>query len=159
MPLRPPWAEAHEGAWLYVSAPLLHLNGAATEFVERIKRSIEAAGRLPFLSPETPGATSSRASAHEALRFAQACIVDISVDFEQVGIDLGCALATRRPLIALRHDASTTGDLLLAAVTAPGRGRVIRYSSPAECVAQLQTTFMDPDWWRLVADAVAQDVA
>lgn len=148
---------AHEGDWLYVSAPLAHLNGTATALVQSIERVIDATGRLPFLSPETPGAESSRARAYEALRFAQACVVDISTDSEEVGSDLGCALAAGRPIIGIKHDAVRTGDSLVAAVTTLGRGRVIRYTDAAECVEQLQTTFEDPRWWRLVADATAQD--
>jgi len=147
-------AEPHEGDWLYVQAPLCHLEEHAAELVEGITRIVGSAGRLPLLSPETHGSTRApHAEPNEALALAQALIVDLSTDAQAVGADVGCAIAAGRPIIGLEHDAAPAGELLSAAVTADGRGRLIRYGEPRECLAQLEATLEDGSWWGLVAAA------
>jgi len=150
--------EPHEGEWIYVSAPLGHLNGTARAFSESIASSICLHGWTVVRSTEHAqqhhgGEARAAARTLEALRSADACLFDVSS--VAVGAEVATAVCAGRPVIALEHvDAPASG--IVAALLRDGPlPRVIRYANVDACLEQLNRTLEDPVWLAAVSLAAA----
>ncbi|HEV2755077.1 MAG TPA: hypothetical protein VG318_04795 [Actinomycetota bacterium] len=150
--------DAHEGDWFYVSAAT-ESSDDAVGLVTGIARVVQASGRIPLSADGISSATrASRGESEEAVRFAQALIVDVTATSDSVETIVRCALAHDRPIIALRRDGASAGDAVLAELETRDRARVIRYRGTEDCLEQLERTLADHRFWRLVADAAPHDV-
>jgi len=150
--------EPHEGEWIYVSAPLGHLNGTARVLAESIVSTISAHGWTVVRSVEHPqpdhgGDARAAARTLEALRSADACLFDVSS--ATVGAEVAAAVCAGRPVIALEHvDAPASG--IVAALLRDGPlPRVIQYANVDACIEQLNRTLEDPVWLTAVSLAAA----
>lgn len=150
--------EPHEGEWIYVSAPLGHLNGTARVLAASIASSICSHGWTVLRSIEHPqpdhgGAERAAARTLEAVRSADACLFDVSS--AAVGAEVATAVCAGRPVIALEHvDAPASG--IVAALLRDGPlPRVIRYATVDACIEQLNRTLEDPVWLSAVSRAAA----
>ncbi|HWH12176.1 MAG TPA: hypothetical protein VG165_13695 [Solirubrobacteraceae bacterium] len=150
--------EPHEGEWIYVSAPLEHLNGTARELSESIAKSICSHGWMVVGSTERTqshhgGDARAAARTLEAVRSANACLFDVSS--MAVGAEVATAVCAGRPVIALEHvDAPASG--IVAALLRDGPlPRVIRYANVDACIEQLNRTLEDPVWLAAVSLAAA----
>lgn len=150
--------EPHEGEWIYVSAPLGHLNGTAHALSERIAATIYARG-WTVVQPEQHARTQEgdgargAARALEALRSADACLFDVSSS--SVGAEVATAVCAGRPVIALEHVDTPPPAIVAALLSDDPLPRVIRYTSVDECIEQLSQTLEDPVWRAAVSLAAA----
>jgi hypothetical protein len=129
--------ELHEGSWFYVSASVQPLD------------SVLAACRRHGW-PVVVGSDDLGAGRRiQALRLADACIVDLSTSSPEVEEELTVALRERRPVIALRS----------ARVPSLDRPdvRELSFRDGADCRRQLDRLLTDPSWQRDVALATPSD--
>jgi hypothetical protein len=147
--------EPSEGEWIYVSAPLAHLSGAAELLSERISLTIRSRGWLVLDRDEDEPDTRREARRLEALRSADACVFDVSSPSEIVGAELATAVCSGRPIIALEHEAHPVGGFIAAVLDRSSLGIVIRYSGVEDCVDALSRVLVDQEWCRAVGRAAA----
>ena len=148
--------EPHEGEWIYVSAPLAHLNGTARALSDQIKFTIRSRG-WTVLSSDTDAGTvvdeRERARLHEALRSADACLFDVSSS--SVAPEMQEAVDAGRPVIALEHVDNPPADALTSLLDSSKVRRVIRYEDVNGCVNELSETLQDPAWLAAIGLAAA----
>ena len=147
--------EPHEGEWIYVSAPLGHLNGTAHALSESIAATIYARGWTVVRPEEPQDGDGARVAtkALEALRSADACLFDVSSS--AVGAEVATAVCAGRPVIALEHVDTPPPPIVAALLCNNPLPRVIRYTNVNECVEQLSRTLEDPVWRASVSLAAA----
>ena len=86
-----PVEQAHEGEWIYVSGAVAHLGP-----IIRAKGWLAITGEVEQNDPRTA------ARRVNALRTADACIIDVSKASIDVGAELATAVFAERPVIALQ---------------------------------------------------------
>jgi hypothetical protein len=134
--------EPHEGAWIYVSLPHGELlEDGVTETCQRhgwpVLRARDELSELRL----------------QALRLADACIVQVSSASTDAGAELAFALCEGRPVIALWNrmemNAPLVEDIML---THPAIHR-LSCDDIEECVNALDRVLGDPVWQEQVARA------
>jgi hypothetical protein len=149
-------AEPHEGEWIYVSAPLAHLNGTAQALSDQIKVTIRNRGWTVLSSDVDADIVideRERARLHEALRSADACLFDVSTS--SVASEVQEAVIAGRPVIALEHVDVPPSAELTALLDSSQVRRVIKYHDVNRCVNELSETLRDPAWLAAVGHAAA----
>lgn len=140
-----PEHELHEGNWLYVSA---HIQPADNDrdMLDSVLAVCRGNG-WPVIVGDHEMSPERRA---QALRLADACIVNVTVSSAEVEVEISLALGECRPTIALRRSAQP-------AATSIAHGHdafhELRFRDRDECVQALEQLLMDPDWQRRVAVA------
>jgi hypothetical protein len=153
-----PTNEPHEGEWIYVSAPLTHLNGSAKALCEQITVTIRSLGWIVFHRADGDDDLRGERRLLEALRTADACVFDVSSPSEIVGAEIATAVCSGRPVIALEHE-SHPAATFISALLDRSRGRtLIRYRDVDDCIDTLTRTLEDVEWRRAVAHAAADAV-
>jgi hypothetical protein len=151
-------SEPHEGEWIYVSAPLGHLNGTARNLAESIAKTISSCGWTVVQSaepaqPHDGDSARVAAKALEGLRSADACLLDVSS--AAVGAEVAVAVCAGRPVIALEHVDAPPSAIVAALLRDKSLQRVIRYATVEACLEQLSQTLEDPVWLAAVSLAAA----
>jgi hypothetical protein len=89
----------------------------------------------------------------QALRLADACILDISGDTSDAGAELAFALCEGRPVIALRSANAPNSRFLEDIAREYPRVRQLSYHDPEECVTALDGVLGDRAWQAQVSRA------
>lgn len=89
----------------------------------------------------------------QALRLADACILDVSADSSDVGAELKVALREGRPVIALRSTTAPSSSLLEDIAREHPSIRQLSYDDPEECLTALDGVLADHTWQTQVARA------
>jgi hypothetical protein len=89
----------------------------------------------------------------QALRFADACILDISIAGSDAGAELAFALCEGRPVIALRSDTASSTPLLDELTREHPRVRQVNYWGLNDCLAALEGVLSEERWQEQVARA------
>lgn len=134
--------EPHDGAWVYLSVP------HSEELRDGIADVCMQHG-WPVVTAE--GADSERRLA--ALRFADACILDVSTTTANAGSELALAVREGRPLIAIRSRAAEDAPLAEEATRGNGAVRQLSYSAVEDCLSELHEVLGDGLWQEQVARA------
>jgi hypothetical protein len=153
-----PINEPHEGEWIYVSVPLVHLNGIAKALCEQITVTIDSLGWIVLHRADSDEDLRGEARLLEALRTADACVFDVSSPSEIVGAEIATAVCSGRPIIALEHEAHPAANFISVLLDRSRLSRVIRYSGVDDCVSALTRTLEDLDWRQAVGHAAADAV-
>jgi hypothetical protein len=134
--------EPHEGAWMYVSLP------QGEPFALGVAEACRRHG-WPVVA-----ATDEHADRRlQALRLADACIVDISGDTSDAGAELAFALCEGRPVIALRSTRAPSSPFIEDIARDHPAVRQLSYDDPEECLAALDGVLGDRAWQTQVARA------
>lgn len=151
--------EPHEGEWIYVSAPRAHVNGTTEILNERITLTIRSRGWV-VLDRGGEGDEDPRREVRrlEALRTADACVVDVSSRSEIVGAEIAIAVCSGRPVIVLEHESRPAAGFISALLDRSRLRRVIRYRDVDDCVDALSRTLEDLEWRQAVGHAAADAV-
>jgi nucleoside 2-deoxyribosyltransferase len=132
--------EPHEGAWMYVSLP----QG------ERLQVGVRETCRRhgwPVVSANDELADRRL----QALRLADACIVDISCASPDVGAELAFALCEGRPVIALRSEEGRSAPFVEEITREHPSVRQLSYEDVDGCLAALDSVLGDLVWQEQVA--------
>jgi len=89
----------------------------------------------------------------QALRLADACILDISADSSDVGAEFAIALREGRPVIALRSAKAPSSPLLEDIAREHPFVRQLSCDDPEECLTALDGVLADHAWQTQVARA------
>lgn len=89
----------------------------------------------------------------QALRLADACIVDISCAGADVGAELAFALCEGRPVIALRNERAGSAPFVENIAREHPAVRQLSYENVEECLAALDRVLGDLVWQKQVARA------
>lgn len=89
----------------------------------------------------------------QALRLADACIVDISSATADAGAELAFALCEGRPVIAFRGKSETHAPLVEDLLREHPAVRQLSGDNVTECAAALDSLLSDPAWQEQVAQA------
>lgn len=135
--------DLHEGSWLYVSAHVHPL--------DRVLAVCRSHGWSVIVGSEELG---PRRRA-QALRMADACIVDASTSWPHAEDELSLAVEQRRPVVVLCQTGCTTQS----APAGSDGVRELAYEDGEECARALDRLLMDPNWRRHVALAAPADHA
>jgi hypothetical protein len=138
--------EPHEGVWMYVSVP------PGEQLEHAVNETCRRHG-WPVVSA-TSRTTQRRL---QALRLADACIVDISSATADAGAELAFALCEGRPLIAFRSASETNAPLVEDLLRDHPAVHQLSRDDLAECVAALDSLLGDPAWHEQVARAAPRD--
>jgi len=126
----------HEGSWLYVSARVGPLDSVLAVCRQHDWPVIVGSEELP-----------ARRRA-QALRLADACIVEASISSPHAEDELLLAIQQRRPVVALRASGATGGSALS---TRSDDVQELTYHDNEECARALDLLLANPDWQRRVA--------
>jgi hypothetical protein len=133
--------EPHEGAWIYVSAR----SGQPLQSVVHV--TCRRHGWPVLAADEVPSAQST-----QALRLADACILDISPNGpDSGGADLALALREGRPVIALSGAPAKRAPRVEELMRTHPGVRQLSCDDIGECAAALDRLLGDPAWQRQVA--------
>lgn len=146
--------EPHEGEWIYVSAPLAHLNGSAARMADGIVAAMRTRGWEAFLAVPVDDERSTAARL-EALRTADACVFDVSTPSADVGAEVATALGAGRPVVVLQDAVHPPSSFVAGLIARDVRARTIIYRDVADCLSALSKTLEDPGWIASVGDAAA----
>lgn len=146
--------EPCEGEWIYLSAPLAHLNGSAASMTDGIVAAMRARGWEAFLAAPVDDERSTAARL-EALRTADACVIDVSSSSADVGAEVATALGAGRPVVALQDAVHPPSGFVAALIARDVRSRTIVYQDVDDCLSALGATLEDPRWIAAVGDAAA----
>lgn len=89
----------------------------------------------------------------QALRLADACILDISIDGLDAGAELALALCEGRPVIALRSHSADSTPLLEELTREHPAVRQVSYRGLDDCLAVLEGVLSEGRWQEQVAQA------
>jgi hypothetical protein len=144
--------ELHEGEWIYLSMPFEHLNGSATTMADGIVTTLHAHG-WPALIGTSVDAERSTAARFEALRTADACVLDVSTPSADIGAEVAMAIGAGRPVIALEDAALPPSRLVADLIAHDPRARTIVYHDVDDCLVALAETLGDLTWITTIGDA------
>jgi hypothetical protein len=153
-----PINEPHEGEWIYVSAPLAHLNGTAKALWEQVAVTIRSLGWTVLHRADGDDDLRDEARLLEALRTADACVFDVSSPSEIVGAEIATAVCSGRPVIALEHESHPAANFISALLDRSRLRTVIRYRDVDDCINALTRTLEDLEWRQAVGHAAADAV-
>jgi hypothetical protein len=130
-----PIQQTHEGEWIYIS-------GAFAELGDIVRSK----GWLAI--GEEPAEDERRAAARRvnALRTADACVIDVGADSFEVGAELATAVFSGRPVIALEDAERPTSTFVSELLSGKPGVRTVRYSSSDDRAEALSRTLDDPVW-------------
>jgi hypothetical protein len=89
----------------------------------------------------------------QALRLADACIVDVSAASPDVGAELAFALCQGRPVITLRNEMASTAPFVEDIVRDHPAVRHLSYDDVKDCLTALDQVLGDLIWQEQVARA------
>jgi hypothetical protein len=89
----------------------------------------------------------------QALRLADACILDVSIAERDAGAELAFALCEGRPVIALHPATAKSTPLLDEATREHPRVRHVSYQGLDDCLAALDRVLGEEHWQEQVARA------
>lgn len=93
----------------------------------------------------------------QALRLADACIVDVSPCTPDAGAELAFALCDGRPVIALQRGMAVTAPLVDDLVRDNPTVRQLSYHDVEECIGALDRLLGEPLWQEQVARAMPSE--
>lgn len=140
------FAAGHEGEWMYVSL------AGNTQLANGVRDACLRCGWPVLEGSAQPGERRLH-----ALALADACILHISKNSRDVGVELAFAASEQRPIIALRSSCEEPAPLVEHIIRGHSAIRELSCDDVDRCVAALETLLGDPAWQEEVARATPGD--